>query len=562
MRRFLPACCLLFALHAQQGPTFSSSSRLVIVNAVVLGKNNTPITGLTKDDFQLFDNGQPQHIALFSEPVTSAKPSATPNTAAAELPPNVFSNRIPPAVKAQPNATVILLDALNTDIQDQSFARDQVVRFLRQIQPGDHIGIYALGTGLRVIHDFTTDSSDLLAALNKYGVKTLSSSPGETGATTVVTPTPSGLPNSSNNAQNPASDPINLKGLFSLQGSTAEQDFFLKNRIDSTLKALTFIAEHLAVFPGRKSLIWVSGGFPLSVGYGGPDGFSAENKDRSIHADAFRRAMQIVNSANIAIYPVDAHGVLMSGNYAGAATARPNNSTIDITAADQQQTMRTLASDTGGKAFINRNDLDHAITEAIADSEVSYTIGFYPDQQKFDGAYHKLTLKLDRPHSDLRYRAGYLDLAKPSHDQKARQADLAVTAASPVDANGIGLEAQVLPGRASGKPAGKDSLQITVQINPKTLTLTPKDGLTMGQLDVLFLQRDEVGKTVDVFNNSIDLKLGTAEMAKIRRFGILFNKDLVRARTAESLRIIVRDVDSGASGSITVPLAQLVPATN
>jgi hypothetical protein len=92
MRRFLPACCLLFALHAQQGPTFSSSSRLVIVNAVVLGKNNTPITGLTKDDFQLFDNGQPQHIALFSEPVTSAKPSAKPNTAAAERPPNVFSN--------------------------------------------------------------------------------------------------------------------------------------------------------------------------------------------------------------------------------------------------------------------------------------------------------------------------------------------------------------------------------------------------------------------------------------------------------------------------------------
>ena len=562
MCRFLPACCFLVALNAQQAPTFSSSSRLVIVNAVVLGKNNTPMTGLTKDDFQLFDNGQPQPIALFSEPATSPNPSANANTQPAELPPNVFSNRILSSVKAQPNATVILLDALNTDIQDQSFARDQVVRFLRQIQPGDHIGIYALGAGLRVIHDFTTDSSDLLAALNKYGVKTLSSSPGETGATTVVTPTSSGLPNSSTTGQNPASDPINLKGLFSLQGSTAEQDFFLKNRIDATLRALTFIAEHLAIFPGRKSLIWVSGGFPLSVGYGGPDGFSAENKDRSIHADAFKRAMQIVNSANIAIYPVDAHGVLMSGNYAGSATARPNNSTIDIPAADQQQTMRTLASSTGGKAFLNRNDLDHAITEAITDSEVSYTLGFYPAQQKFDGSYHKLTLKLDRAHNDLRYRAGYLDLVKPSQDQKARQADLAVTAASPVDANGIGLEAQVLPGRASGKPAGKASLQVTVQINPKTLTLTPKDGLTIGQLDVLFLQRDEVGKTVDVFNNSIDLKLGTAEMAKIRRFGILFSKDLIRAKAAESLRIIVRDVDSGASGSITVPLAQLTPTSN
>ena len=105
--------------------------------------------------------------------------------------------------------------------------------------------------------------------------------------------------------------------MFSLQGSTAEQDYFLQHRIECTLRALTFIAEHLAVFPGRKSLVWVSGGFPLTVEFGGPDGFSA----------------------------------------------------IEISGADQQQTMCILAARTGGKAFINRNDLDHAIGEAIADSD-------------------------------------------------------------------------------------------------------------------------------------------------------------------------------------------------
>ena len=74
-------------------------------------------------------------------------PSSAAQSKTDEQMPDVFSNRVPPSVKALSNVTVILLDALNTDIQDQSFARDQVIRFLRQIQPGDHIGIYAAGLG-------------------------------------------------------------------------------------------------------------------------------------------------------------------------------------------------------------------------------------------------------------------------------------------------------------------------------------------------------------------------------------------------------------------------------
>ena len=565
LKLFLLLLCMLFALNGQPAPTFTSATRLVVVNAVVHGKGGKPVSGLTKDRFELLDNGQPQQIVVFSEESSAKTQSAIAQTKAEEQMPDVFSNRVGPAVKAQSNVTVILLDALNTDIQDQSFARDQVIRFLRQIQPGDHIGIYALGSGLRVIHDFTTDSSDLIAALDKYGVKALAGTPGESTPSAVVSKTPTSSPSGGASNLTPsqnssAADPLNLKNIFSLQGSTVEQDYFLQHRIESTLRALTFIAEHLAVFPGRKSLVWVSGGFPLTVGFGGPDGFSAENRDRYINTDEFKRCMRIVNAANIAIYPVDAHGVLMSGNFAGSSTVRPDHRTIDISGADQQQTMRILASRTGGKAFINRNDLDQAIGEAIADSEVSYTIGFYPTQQKMDGSYHKLTLKLDIPHENLRYRDGYLDMSNPSHDENTRRVDLTVAATSPVDANGIALTAQVLPGMASGKPSKPESLQVTVQINPRTVTLVAKEGLTTGQLDVLFVQHDKAGRPLDVLNNSIDLKLGTAELAKIRRFGILFNKDIMRAKDAESLRVIVRDVDSGATGSITIPFGQLVPA--
>jgi VWFA-related protein len=575
MRRFparlqwlLILLCLRFTLSSQPTPTYTSATRLVVVNAVVHGKGGKPVTGLTKENFQLFDNGQPQQIASFSEESSLRTPSSAAPAKAEEPMPDVFSNRVPPAVKTQSNVTVILLDALNTDIQDQSYARDQVIRFLRQIQPGDHIGIYALGSSLRVIHDFTSDSSDLIAALDKYGIKALAGTPGEStpGAVIAKAPTSSpsagGVSNPAPSQNSSAADPLNLKGMFSLQGSTVEQDYLLQHRIDATLRALTFIAEHLAIFPGRKSLVWVSGGFPLTVGFGGPDGFSAENHDRYINTDEFKRCMRIVNAANIAIYPVDAHGVLLNANFAGSSTTRPNHSTIEISGADQQQTMRILASRTGGKAFINRNDLDHAIGEAIADSEVSYTIGFYPSEQKKDGSYHKLTLKVDIPHENLRYRDGYLDLPNPGQDQKTRSVDLTVAATSPVDANAIALTAQALPGMASGKPAKPESLQVTVQINPRSVTLLPKDGLTIGQLDVLFVQHDKAGRSLDVLNNAIDLKLGTAELAKIRRFGILFNKDLLRVKDAESLRVIVRDVDSGATGSITIPFAELVPAVD
>jgi len=565
---FLALTCSCLVLIGQQAPSFKSATRLVVVNVVVHGKGGKSVSGLKKSDFSVTDNGEPQQIVVFSDESSSPKVPAAAQPATEEQPPNVFSNRVAPIVKSQSNVTVILLDALNTDIQDQSFARDQVIRYLRRIQPGDHVGIYALGSGLRVIHDFTTDSTDLLAALDKYGVKALSSTPGESTPGSVVTPTPTNsskggsAPNLSPNQNSAASDPLNLKGIFSLQGNTSEQDYFLQHRIEATLRALSFIAEHLAIFPGRKSLVWVSGGFPISVGYGGPDGFSAENRDRYINTDEFKRCMRIVNAANIAIYPVDAHGVLINGNFAGSGTARPDHKTIDISGADNQQTMRILAARTGGKAFINRNDLANAIDEAVGDSQVSYTLGFYPTQQKFDGSYHKLTVNVDQPHDNLRYRDGYLDFSQPSSDEKTRQADLAVAATSPVDATGIGLTAQVLPGMASGKPSSPDSLQVTVQINPKTVTLSPKDGLTVGQLDVLFVQHDKVGHSINVVNNLIDLKLGTSELTKVRRYGILFAKDIVRAKDAESLRVIVRDVSSGATGSLTVPISHLNPKQN
>jgi VWFA-related protein len=511
---------LLLALTADgqdsaRPSVLQSDRRLVNVNVTVQGLSGKPITGLAKSNFQLFDNGEPETISVFAEESNThgASAPADESTGLANLGPDVFSNRIDTGTHPPSSVTVILLDILNSGVRDQGYARAQVVHFLRQIKPGDRVGLYSLGASLRVLHDFTADASDLLDGLNEYGSRA-------------------------------SADPLGLASIFSMEGNAFERDYFLKNRVEATIRAIGFIAEHTISAPGRKNLIWVSGDFPLTAGYGAADDLF--NADSSAE---LKRCLAAVSAAGLAIYPADAH-VLLNAK-------RADLEKTHIEAVDPRHNMQLIAARTGGRSFNSRNDLDHAIEQAIADSEGSYTLGFYPSHENFDGAYHKLKVVLNAPHSDVRYRDGYFDFAKPRQDRKTREADMKVAATSPIDANGISLTAQVLPARKANKAAGPNALQVTLQINPNTISLTPKGVVMAGQLDALFVQHDAVGRSLGFETKFIDLKLSSSELAKIHRFGILFREDLLRAKGAESLRVVVRDVNSGVMGSLTIPYRQL-----
>ena len=136
---------------------------MVQVSVVVQDKHGNPILGLTKNDFTLLDEKHPQAIQLFS-----VETSAIPEHAPVPLAPDTYTNRLAERSAVPQSVTVILLDALNTEISDQESARRQVIKFLSQLQPQDRVGIYTLDYRLNVLHDFTTDSSALLESLKKY----------------------------------------------------------------------------------------------------------------------------------------------------------------------------------------------------------------------------------------------------------------------------------------------------------------------------------------------------------------------------------------------------------
>ncbi|MGA2132596.1 MAG: VWA domain-containing protein [Bryobacteraceae bacterium] len=538
MKPILTATPLLLvaALNAQMPEVvIRATTRLVQVNVIVT-KNGEPVRGLKKEDFQVFDNGKRQEIRQFSEDTRAVLPSA-----AEPLPPGTFTNQLETRSGTPGAVTAILLDGVNTGFATQTYARQQVLAFLRQIQPEDRIALYTLDShGLKVLHDYTTDSADLVAKLAKYQGDIL---PDVTGASDINT----------------------MLGSRGSGGGGMERAYFLNNRILTTLKAIEFIANNLAPLPGRKNLIWVSSAFPLQIGFGtnGSGGRSGSGSSGNMYSAASNgrpsssgglsqtrsipkphdqqtwtadadNTIRALNNANLAIYPVDARGLTLSKSFV------------------RQSTMIELASRTGGRAFYNSNDITDAIRSAVADSAVTYTLGFYPQNDKFNNSFHELKVKLaDFPHAELRYRRGYLDQSAPPQDEKQRRAQLADSVWSPMDANGMGLRAEVRQTSAG--------LDITLRVDPGSVLFDPQGDRWAAKVDLLFVQKDAHGNQISGIDDTISMDLQRAHYDKIQREGLIYHKVVAPAAGASQLRVIARDASTGAVGSVSAPLSE-VPA--
>ena len=245
------AAGLLAAQQQDQPLLLKATTRLVLLSVIAQGHDGRPDTMLRKEDFRVRVNGKPQTIGVFSMETAGALASAVSSPAQSSATPDAtFSNRY--ANGAMPSGvTVILFDTRNTRPADQIYAKSQIIRYLRTLKPTDHVGLYAFGGSLRVLHDYTSDSATLLQRLNSDKKWNLpdTSSEDALGALQV---------------ESAVFDDISRAGGGT---SPAERSFYTADRVLATLRTFEFIANHMAQLPGRKNLIWVSGGFPLDIGF-------------------------------------------------------------------------------------------------------------------------------------------------------------------------------------------------------------------------------------------------------------------------------------------------------
>jgi VWFA-related protein len=452
--------------------------------------------GLEASSIRVWDNGVPQTFTSFEK-----IPSAGGERAAA--PPPFFSNRREPQ-KHNQVLTIVLFDAVNTDWVDQMRARQAVMKVVAQRPPEEHVAVLVLGNTLRVLHDFSSDRDSLLRKLKSfwgdlpYGQDF---DPSETAADL----NSAGLP----------------PRLAALAGS---------NKILDSLSALEAVANYVKDAPGRKDLIWVTGGFPLSI-----QSQSSEQRlgDVRNFGPEFAHAVQALNSADVSVYPIDARGL----------TPSPR-AFVNIA------TMREFASRTGGVAYYNRNDLDRGIRKALDEEREVYFLSYTPRPFTEDGSFHKIRVETAQRGVQLRYRQGYFAPGLRS-TEKVKPADrLRAAVSSPVSVSEIGLDARLEP------DAGVSTdLKLALRIDGADLDLLSENGKWSGGVNLVVMQTGPAGELLGGISQIVQLTLSQDSLQRMLGGGWIHRISVPRQANAAWLRIGLLDERSGRVGSIKIPLS-------
>jgi VWFA-related protein len=514
------------------------------VNAVVHDRQGRPVSGLTRDDFTILDGGKEERISFFSvESNRSLRPPLAP------LPFDVFSNRVGKQGGVPTSVTVILLDGLNSEFAGQAYARQQIIKFLEGLQPGERVALYTLGNHLSVIQDFTSDPAPLLEAVREYQGR-ISAEPG-LGAT------PNGkemLPAVEGTGQ--AAEAL-ARLEAGIENATAHVNaFYTRIRAERTMEALESIAHHLSGLPGRKSLIWVSGGFPPWIGADPRNLMSQEYN----FTDQMRRVAQALNQADVAIYPVDARGLFTDPDFDAqnrtTPAPGPGSSQGAALAALESTfaTMRTMADQTGGREFINTNDIQSSIRAAFDDASLTYTLGYYPTHGQWNGQYRTVKLLVKRPGTTARYRRGYFAGSKAPTENQDAKALLAEAGQDPLEATAVGVTARLSP----FKSYVGEQLELTVSIDTRDLTFEEVKGRWAGSFNLWAIQCSDKGKSRGGISKSMTLNLLEDSYQKLLREGLSLSFNERVERRAEKLLLIVRDNPSGKVGWVNIPLRKFL----
>jgi VWFA-related protein len=336
----------LSCASAQNPVTLRTTTTLVQLSVVAHDSKGRAVTDLKKEDFEVFDNGKQQEIAVFS--AETAAPATEP------APLNAFpEDTATPASKPRGNA-VILLDYLNSGYLPAMWARTEIVRLLDNFDPAGRVALWVLDdNGIRPIGDFGANRNALLSNI-----------------ASVI-----GKPSICND---------NMDISEAQQCATQDREYRWMQRELKSLGALDSLADRLSFLAGRKALIWVSTATNVK---------DQLARARLAHAtpelDAeTERVLEKLNNADVALYPVDSCGL------GGGCRSHP-------------EAMDDYAARTGGVAVHGLNALDISMRNALEDIQFTYSLAFYPPQEGARTDFHRLKVQVKRPGIALKYKQGY-----------------------------------------------------------------------------------------------------------------------------------------------------------
>jgi len=517
------------------------STTLIQIDAVVTDKKGNVVTDLTANDFEIYQNGKKQDISNFSF-VQSNKSAEKTNI----QPPKPDKNAIPiPTAKLKPEQVrrtyALVVDDLGLSFESIYYVREALKKFINeQVLDGDLVAIIRTGGGIGALQSFTSDKRQLLANISK--IKWNPQGRGGIGIFNPIDPT-APKTNTPNNEGN------------SKDYEAATEEYRNENFSVGTLGALNYIIRGMDTLPGRKSLVLFSEGFQTYVQDGG---MRTSNRI----ADALRFLADRANRSAVSIYTLDPRGLGVPGmanaeddindifGNGGLALENRRNASFD-----SQQTLRYLAEETGGLAYINQNNIGKGLRKAVNDQSDYYLLGYQPDESIFDpkkAKYNNLEIKVTRPGLKIRYRSGFYGIAdeKIKNLPRTPVQKMIYALTSPFGASEIKLN--LYPVFQNDAKSG-DSVEALIYIDAKSLNFTKEaDGNWKASIDLMAMtfgdngiQKSELAKNYSI---QADEKIHQLLIDK----GLIYSLSVPIKKTgAYQFRVAVRDTKTDKIGAVS-----------
>jgi VWFA-related protein len=353
--------------------------------------------------------------------------------------------------------------------------------------------------------------------------------------------------------------PFAAAAAFIAFGDIFTASFQRPKAIEETLNGFLEIAWYLSGVPGRKSLIWATGGFPFTIS-------SPQALPGGDLSPLYERTMQALNAAQVSVYPVDIRGLVSNSPMGDAesvagATGSPNGAEITHQVSTrtwfQQSTIDTLnefADMTGGKAFYNTNDLASSFKRAADDGSSYYLASYYLDTHNNNSGWRQLKVKVDKRDTEVRAREGFFVTNASMNLDATRSTDLIYALSSPIEGTGVPLSVKWLG--TSGDSA-KKKIEFLVHLPSDGVSIEASNGQNHLNFDfaaAAYITNGKSGKAVATVGKPIAMSVSDAQMASLRASEIDMKNALELGPGQYVVRVVIRDNVTGKIGSVTAPL--------
>jgi VWFA-related protein len=500
---------------------FHSQTDLVLVNVTVRDKSGKFVAGLKPEDFTILEDNKPQKVVSFDVENVDAIPSLNV-TQAQPLPESAPQPATPAAPVTDASAQfkdrrliVLFFDLSAMEPDEIDHALTSAEHYVdTQMAPADLVSIVSLGSSLLVNQDFTSDH-----ALLKKQLQAFSSGSGQ-GFEEGTTGTTEGTPDSG-------------------QSFTADDTEFNIFNTDRRLEALRSVAEKLSHVQQKKSLIYFSSGM---------DRTGIENQSQ------LRAAVNAAVRSNLAIYTMDMRGLqaLVAGGEAQSASMRgvsaySGQSTLNALNSNftTQETLVTLAADTGGRSFLDSNDFSKIFKGVQDDTSTYYLLGYHSTNPARDGHYRRIVVKSKLAGVKIEYRRGYYapaDYLHSTKDDKERQ--LEEELASELPATDLPLYLGVAYFRLENN---KFFVPISLVVPGSQIPFVRSSDRDKATLDVIGMVLDGDHHPLNRIRDTVKLAVSTS--TEVQKKNVQYDTGMSLLSGKYHLKFVVRENQTGRLGS-------------